>query len=156
MLINNVFKSMQGRCSQVNYFFPIELRCCITYIWCPPVQRLLLILKVTSSFFLWSTLVNFQRLHSRILNLSAADLLLEPERSKAFLMSRSSDWPASQVSSAGAMRNHHRILKFQRVVTPCCPFLLLTKFSLLYYQILLIDFSSIMHQILQILHPLTI
>ncbi|XP_075897538.1 nck-associated protein 5-like isoform X3 [Nelusetta ayraudi] len=36
-----------------------------------------------------------QKLHSRILDLSAADLLLEPERSKAFLLSRSSDWPAS-------------------------------------------------------------
>lgn len=44
-------------------------------------------------------LVLLQKLHSRILDLSAADLLLEPERSKAFLLSRHSDGPAN-VSSA--------------------------------------------------------
>ncbi|XP_077958504.1 nck-associated protein 5-like isoform X3 [Gasterosteus aculeatus] len=36
-----------------------------------------------------------QKLHSRILDLSAADLLLEPERSKAFLLSRNTDSPSS-------------------------------------------------------------
>lgn len=61
---------------------------------------------VSDSDLLLPTLVLLQKLHSRILDLSAADLLLEPERSKAFLLSRSSDWPASLVSSAGSMRNH--------------------------------------------------
>lgn len=39
--------------------------------------------------------VLLQKLHSRILDLSAADLLLEPERSKAFLLSRHADGPAN-------------------------------------------------------------
>lgn len=46
-----------------------------------------------------STLPNlrfaFQKLHSRIMDLSAADLLLEPERSKAFLLSRNTDSPSN-------------------------------------------------------------
>lgn len=37
----------------------------------------------------------FQKLHSRIMDLSAADLLLEPERSKAFLLSRNTDSPSN-------------------------------------------------------------
>uniref|UniRef100_A0A669EE63 NCK associated protein 5 n=1 Tax=Oreochromis niloticus TaxID=8128 RepID=A0A669EE63_ORENI len=36
-----------------------------------------------------------QKLHSRIMDLSAADLLLEPERSKAFLLSRNTDSPSN-------------------------------------------------------------
>ncbi|XP_068612700.1 nck-associated protein 5-like [Brachionichthys hirsutus] len=36
-----------------------------------------------------------QKLHSRIMDLSAADLLLEPERSKAFLLSRNIDSPSN-------------------------------------------------------------
>ncbi|XP_017282394.1 nck-associated protein 5 isoform X6 [Kryptolebias marmoratus] len=42
-----------------------------------------------------------QKLHSRIMDLSAADLLLEPERSKAFLLSRSADSPSNEVQSNG-------------------------------------------------------
>nr|XP_020456342.1 nck-associated protein 5-like isoform X2 [Monopterus albus] len=38
-----------------------------------------------------------QKLHSRIMDLSAADLLLEPERSKAFLLSRNTDNPSNEV-----------------------------------------------------------
>ncbi|KAM9836193.1 nck-associated protein 5-like [Aulostomus maculatus] len=42
-----------------------------------------------------------QKLHSRIMDLSAADLLLEPERSKAFLLSRNTDSPSSEVQVNG-------------------------------------------------------
>ncbi|XP_054479430.1 nck-associated protein 5-like [Anoplopoma fimbria] len=42
-----------------------------------------------------------QKLHSRIMDLSAADLLLEPERSKAFLLSRNTDSPFSEVQLNG-------------------------------------------------------
>ncbi|KAM6893127.1 nck-associated protein 5-like isoform 2-T2 [Lycodopsis pacificus] len=42
-----------------------------------------------------------QKLHSRIMDLSAADLLLEPERSKAFLLSRNTDSPCSEVQLNG-------------------------------------------------------
>ncbi|XP_056286745.1 nck-associated protein 5-like isoform X3 [Pseudoliparis swirei] len=42
-----------------------------------------------------------QKLHSRILDLSAADLLLEPERSKAFLLSRNTDSPFSEAQLNG-------------------------------------------------------
>ncbi|XP_062416891.1 nck-associated protein 5-like [Pungitius pungitius] len=42
-----------------------------------------------------------QKLHSRIMDLSAADLLLEPERSKAFLLSRNTDSPSSDVQLNG-------------------------------------------------------
>ncbi|XP_069377087.1 nck-associated protein 5-like isoform X3 [Paralichthys olivaceus] len=42
-----------------------------------------------------------QKLHSRIMDLSAADLLLEPERSKAFLLSRNTDSPSNEVQSNG-------------------------------------------------------
>ncbi|XP_034034630.1 nck-associated protein 5-like isoform X4 [Thalassophryne amazonica] len=42
-----------------------------------------------------------QKLHSRIMDLSAADLLLEPERSKTFLQSRNSDSPSSEVQLNG-------------------------------------------------------
>uniref|UniRef100_A0A087Y6G6 NCK associated protein 5 n=1 Tax=Poecilia formosa TaxID=48698 RepID=A0A087Y6G6_POEFO len=42
-----------------------------------------------------------QKLHSRIMDLSAADLLLEPERSKAFLLSRNSDSPSAEVQLSG-------------------------------------------------------
>uniref|UniRef100_A0A3P9JTI1 Nck-associated protein 5 n=1 Tax=Oryzias latipes TaxID=8090 RepID=A0A3P9JTI1_ORYLA len=42
-----------------------------------------------------------QKLHSRIMDLSAADLLLEPERSKAFLLSRNTDSPSNEVHSNG-------------------------------------------------------
>ncbi|XP_054915092.1 nck-associated protein 5-like isoform X2 [Poeciliopsis prolifica] len=42
-----------------------------------------------------------QKLHSRIMDLSAADLLLEPERSKAFLLSRNSDSPSGEVQLSG-------------------------------------------------------
>ncbi|XP_028287880.1 nck-associated protein 5-like isoform X2 [Parambassis ranga] len=42
-----------------------------------------------------------QKLHSRIMDLSAADLLLEPERSKAFLLSRNSDSPSNEVQLNG-------------------------------------------------------
>ncbi|XP_068575555.1 nck-associated protein 5-like isoform X2 [Cebidichthys violaceus] len=42
-----------------------------------------------------------QKLHSRIMDLSAADLLLEPERSKAFLLSRNTDSPSSEVQLNG-------------------------------------------------------
>ncbi|XP_028427527.1 nck-associated protein 5-like isoform X3 [Perca flavescens] len=42
-----------------------------------------------------------QKLHSRILDLSAADLLLETERSKAFLLSRNTDSPSSEVQLNG-------------------------------------------------------
>lgn len=55
-------------------------------------------------------LLAFQKLHSRILDLSAADLLLEPERSKAFLLSRSTDSP-SNVSSVGITFLHEEIIK---------------------------------------------
>ncbi|KAK7893644.1 hypothetical protein WMY93_022796 [Mugilogobius chulae] len=44
-----------------------------------------------------------QKLHSRILDLSAADLLLEPERSKAFLQSRNADSPANDVQVNGKL-----------------------------------------------------
>lgn len=47
-------------------------------------------------------LLAFQKLHSRIMDLSAADLLLEPERSKAFLLSRNTDSP-SNVSLMGVL-----------------------------------------------------
>ncbi|XP_042368898.1 nck-associated protein 5-like isoform X2 [Plectropomus leopardus] len=42
-----------------------------------------------------------QKLHSRIMDLSAADLLLEPERSKAFLLSRNTESPSSEVQLNG-------------------------------------------------------
>ncbi|XP_044044553.1 nck-associated protein 5-like isoform X3 [Siniperca chuatsi] len=42
-----------------------------------------------------------QKLHSRIMDLSAADLLLEPERSKAFLLSRNTDSPLNEVQVNG-------------------------------------------------------
>uniref|UniRef100_A0A3B3DIH4 NCK associated protein 5 n=2 Tax=Oryzias melastigma TaxID=30732 RepID=A0A3B3DIH4_ORYME len=42
-----------------------------------------------------------QKLHSRIMDLSAADLLLEPERSKAFLLSRNTESPSNEVHSNG-------------------------------------------------------
>ncbi|XP_058468482.1 nck-associated protein 5-like isoform X2 [Solea solea] len=43
-----------------------------------------------------------QKLHSRIMDLSAVDLLLEPERSKAFLLSRNTDSsPLNEVHSNG-------------------------------------------------------
>ncbi|XP_047211308.1 nck-associated protein 5-like isoform X3 [Girardinichthys multiradiatus] len=42
-----------------------------------------------------------QKLHSRIMDLSAADLLLEPERSKAFLLSRNTDSPFTEVQLTG-------------------------------------------------------
>ncbi|XP_034145497.1 nck-associated protein 5 isoform X3 [Esox lucius] len=45
-----------------------------------------------------------QKLHSRIMDLSAADLLLDPERSKSFLLSRNTDCPhdvPANVRSAG-------------------------------------------------------
>ncbi|KAF7230150.1 nck-associated protein 5 isoform X3 [Nothobranchius furzeri] len=42
-----------------------------------------------------------QKLHSRIMDLSAADLLLEPERSKAFLLSRNTDSPSNEVPLHG-------------------------------------------------------
>lgn len=42
-----------------------------------------------------------QKLHSRIMDLSAADLLLEPERSKAFLLSRNTDSPPTEVQLPG-------------------------------------------------------
>ncbi|XP_068165404.1 nck-associated protein 5-like isoform X3 [Antennarius striatus] len=42
-----------------------------------------------------------QKLHSRIMDLSAADLLLEPERSKAFLLSRNMDSPSNEVQFNG-------------------------------------------------------
>ncbi|XP_031708260.1 nck-associated protein 5-like isoform X2 [Anarrhichthys ocellatus] len=42
-----------------------------------------------------------QKLHSRIMDLSAADLLLEPERSKAFLLSRNTDSPCSDFQLNG-------------------------------------------------------
>ncbi|KAM4711114.1 LOW QUALITY PROTEIN: nck-associated protein 5-like [Anableps anableps] len=42
-----------------------------------------------------------QKLHSRIMDLSAADLLLEPERSKAFLLSRNTDSPSTEVQLSG-------------------------------------------------------
>ncbi|KAM8903124.1 nck-associated protein 5-like isoform 3-T3 [Spinachia spinachia] len=42
-----------------------------------------------------------QKLHSRIMDLSAADLLLEPERSKAFLLSRNTDSTSSDVHLNG-------------------------------------------------------
>ncbi|XP_038138048.1 nck-associated protein 5-like isoform X2 [Cyprinodon tularosa] len=42
-----------------------------------------------------------QKLHSRIMDLSAADLLLEPERSKAFLLSRNTDSPSTEVQLTG-------------------------------------------------------
>ncbi|XP_039998042.1 nck-associated protein 5-like isoform X2 [Xiphias gladius] len=42
-----------------------------------------------------------QKLHSRIMDLSAADLLLEPERSKAFLLSRNVDSPSNELQLNG-------------------------------------------------------
>ncbi|XP_070711674.1 nck-associated protein 5-like [Pempheris klunzingeri] len=42
-----------------------------------------------------------QKLHSRIMDLSAADLLLEPERSKAFLLSRNTDSPSNEFQLNG-------------------------------------------------------
>ncbi|XP_070813790.1 nck-associated protein 5-like isoform X2 [Chaetodon trifascialis] len=42
-----------------------------------------------------------QKLHSRIMDLSAADLLLEPERSKAFLLSRNTESPSSELQLNG-------------------------------------------------------
>ncbi|KAM8722108.1 nck-associated protein 5-like isoform 2-T2 [Acanthopagrus schlegelii] len=42
-----------------------------------------------------------QKLHSRIIDLSAADLLLEPERSKAFLLSRNTESPSNEVQLNG-------------------------------------------------------
>ncbi|XP_060922847.1 nck-associated protein 5-like isoform X2 [Limanda limanda] len=42
-----------------------------------------------------------QKLHSRIMDLSAADLLLEPERSRAFLLSRNTDSPSNEVQWNG-------------------------------------------------------
>ncbi|XP_033835551.1 nck-associated protein 5-like isoform X2 [Periophthalmus magnuspinnatus] len=42
-----------------------------------------------------------QKLHSKIMDLSAADLLLEPDRSKAFLQSRNSDSPSTDVPVNG-------------------------------------------------------
>ncbi|CAB1327957.1 unnamed protein product [Coregonus sp. 'balchen'] len=42
-----------------------------------------------------------QKLHSRIMDLSAADLLLEPERSKSFLLSRNTDSPPHDVQLNG-------------------------------------------------------
>uniref|UniRef100_UPI003AAC1F05 nck-associated protein 5-like n=1 Tax=Centroberyx gerrardi TaxID=166262 RepID=UPI003AAC1F05 len=42
-----------------------------------------------------------QKLHSRIMDLSAADLLLEPERSKGFLLSRNTDSPSHEVQLNG-------------------------------------------------------
>uniref|UniRef100_UPI0037E8F42B nck-associated protein 5-like n=1 Tax=Semicossyphus pulcher TaxID=241346 RepID=UPI0037E8F42B len=42
-----------------------------------------------------------QKLHSRIMDLSAADLLLEPERSKAFLLSRNTESPSNEVQLNG-------------------------------------------------------
>ncbi|KAF3857504.1 hypothetical protein F7725_009363 [Dissostichus mawsoni] len=41
------------------------------------------------------------KLHSRIMDLSAADLLLEPERSKAFLLSRNTESPSSELQLNG-------------------------------------------------------
>ncbi|XP_029926021.1 nck-associated protein 5-like isoform X2 [Myripristis murdjan] len=42
-----------------------------------------------------------QKLHSRIMDLSAADLLLEPERSKGLLLSRNADSPSQEVQLNG-------------------------------------------------------
>lgn len=59
--------------------------CCRASFECPWSQR-------------WPQRVlpfSFQKLHSRIMDLSAADLLLEPERSKAFLLSRNTDSPST-------------------------------------------------------------
>ncbi|XP_029612429.1 nck-associated protein 5 isoform X2 [Salmo trutta] len=42
-----------------------------------------------------------QKLHSRIMDLSASDLLLEPERSKSFLLSRNTDSPPHDVQLNG-------------------------------------------------------
>ncbi|KAM4602061.1 nck-associated protein 5-like [Polymixia lowei] len=42
-----------------------------------------------------------QKLHSRIMDLSAADLLLEPERSKGFQLSRNTDSPSHEVQLNG-------------------------------------------------------
>ncbi|KAM3857093.1 nck-associated protein 5-like [Diretmus argenteus] len=42
-----------------------------------------------------------QKLHSRLMDLSAADLLLEPERSKSFLLSRNTDSPSHEVQLNG-------------------------------------------------------
>ncbi|XP_026157625.1 nck-associated protein 5-like isoform X2 [Mastacembelus armatus] len=42
-----------------------------------------------------------QKLHSRIMDLSAADLLLEPERTKAFLLSRNTDSPSNEAQLNG-------------------------------------------------------
>ncbi|XP_054641041.1 nck-associated protein 5-like isoform X3 [Dunckerocampus dactyliophorus] len=42
-----------------------------------------------------------QKLHSRIMDLSAADLLQEPEKSKAFLLSRNTDSPSTEIQMNG-------------------------------------------------------
>ncbi|XP_067356812.1 nck-associated protein 5-like isoform X1 [Channa argus] len=42
-----------------------------------------------------------QKLHSRIMDLSTADLLLEPERSKAFLLTRTADSPSNEAQLNG-------------------------------------------------------
>nr|XP_057906795.1 nck-associated protein 5-like isoform X2 [Doryrhamphus excisus] len=42
-----------------------------------------------------------QKLHSRIMDLSAADLLQEPERSKAFLLARNTDSPSTEIQMNG-------------------------------------------------------
>ncbi|KAJ8352708.1 hypothetical protein SKAU_G00241840 [Synaphobranchus kaupii] len=46
-----------------------------------------------------------QKLHSRIMGLSAGDLILDPERSKHFLLSRNTDSPAQDVQLNGKTGN---------------------------------------------------
>lgn len=58
----------------------------VVVCWAVPVS------DVTSDRGLSS---DFQKLHSRIKDLSSADLLLELERSKAFLLSRNFDSPSN-------------------------------------------------------------
>ncbi|XP_053710816.1 nck-associated protein 5-like isoform X3 [Synchiropus splendidus] len=47
-----------------------------------------------------------QKLHSRIMDLSAADLLLEPEKSKAFLLSRNTESPPTETHGHGKPSFH--------------------------------------------------
>lgn len=79
----------------IKIFIPIMLFCHLRCSsWDPPKSKIHLCVYFP---------FDFQKLHSRIMDLSAADLLLEPERSKAFLLSRNTDSP-SNVSLMGNIK----------------------------------------------------
>lgn len=87
-------------------------RCAVVSLSDHTLRLILMSLNPQTLNWLWHVLpFAFQKLHSRIMDLSAADLLLEPERSKAFLLSRNIDSP-SNVSLMGNMQRGNAFFFF--------------------------------------------